>query len=157
QSRLDEKIGLDFLALPGTNGSRWFEGGWPQFNIANFSTIGAPNNIQPNLLNDPQYQYVANGAWTHGTHNIRFGTDIYKQDLNQTQPEFFGAFFGASGGFGFAAGETSLRAGPRTTEYNSFASFLLGVTDTLGKNYLVPDAFTLRTWQYSLYLRDQWQ
>ncbi len=157
QPRLDEQIGRTFLGLPGTNGSRWFEGGWPQFNISNFSVLGAPNNFQPNLLNDPQYQYVANANWTKGRHNIRFGTDIYEQQLNQTQPEFFGAFYGASGGFGFAPGETSLRNGPRTSEYNSFASFLLGATDNLGKIQLIPDSFALRTRQYSVYLRDQWQ
>jgi len=139
QPGLDRNVGLDVLGLPGTNGTRWFEGGWPQFTIASFASIGAPNNIQPNLLNDPQYQIVANAAWTHGSHSIRFGTDIYKQDLNQLQAEFFGAFFGAQGGFGFAAGQTSA-AGARTSEYNSFASFLLGATNTLGRNYLVPEA-----------------
>jgi hypothetical protein len=157
QPRLDEQVGRNFLGLPGTNGSRWFEGGWPQLNIANFSILGAPNAFQPNLLNDPQYQYVANANWTKGSHNLRFGTDIYEQQLNQTQPEFFGAFFGASGGFSFAPGETSLRGGPATSEYNSFASFLLGATDTLGKIQLIPDSFSLKTRLYSFYARDQWQ
>ena len=159
QPRLDEKVGLDFLGLPGTNGSRWFEGGWPQITIANFASIGAPNNFQPNLLDDPQYQIVANVSWTRGSHNIRFGTDIYKQDLNQLQAEFYGAYFGAQGGFGFAAGQSSA-PGARTSEYNSFASFLLGATSMLGRNYLVPEAsdgYTLRSWQYSAYVQDQWQ
>jgi hypothetical protein len=157
QPRLDEKVGQDILGLPGTNGSRWFEGGWPQFNIANFTLFGAPNAFQPNILNDPQFQYVANANWTKGSHNLRFGTDIYFQNLNQTQPEFFGAFFGAAGGFSFAAGQTSLRNGPPTSEYNSFASFLLGVTNTLGRIYQVPDMFTTRTSLSSAYIRDQWQ
>ncbi|HET9217835.1 MAG TPA: carboxypeptidase-like regulatory domain-containing protein, partial [Terriglobia bacterium] len=73
QPRLDENIGKDFLNLPGTNGTRWFEGGWPQFNIANFTLFGAPNGFQPNILNDPQYQYVVNANWTRGGHNVRFG------------------------------------------------------------------------------------
>lgn len=157
QPRLDEKVGQDFLGLPGTNGPRWFEGGWPQFNIANFTLMGAPNAFQPNILNDPQYQFVANANWTKGNHNVRFGTDLYRQSLNQTQPEFFGAFFGASGGFSFAPGQTSLRNGPATSEYNSFASFLLGATNTLGRIYQVPDMFTTRTGLYSAYVRDQWQ
>jgi hypothetical protein len=157
QPRLDEKVGQDILGLPGTNGPRWFEGGWPQFNIANFTLVGAPNAFQPNILNDPQFQYVANANWTKGTHNIRFGTDLYRQNLNQTQPEFFGAFFGAAGGFSFAPGQTSLRNGPATSEYNSFASFLLGATNTLGRIYQVPDMFTTRTGLYSAYVRDQWQ
>ncbi len=157
QPRLDEKIGQTFLGLPGTNGDRWFEGGWPQFNIANFSVLGAPNGFQPNILNDPQYQYVANANWSRGSHNIRFGIDFYRQYLNHTQPEFFGAFFGAAGGFSFAAGQTSLRGGPPTSEYNAFASFLLGATNTLGRIYQVPDTYTTRTGLYSSYARDQWQ
>ena len=159
QPGLDTNVGLDVLKLPGTNGTRWFEGGWPQFSIASFASLGAPNNFQPNLLNDPQYQGVANAAWTRGSHNIKFGTDIYKQDLNQLQAEFFGAYFGAQGGFGFAATESSA-VGAKTSEYNSFASFLLGATDTLGRNYLSPEAsngYTLRSWQYSAYVQDQWQ
>jgi hypothetical protein len=90
-------------------------------------------------------------------HDIRFGTDLYWQNLNQTQPEFFGSFFGASGGFSFAAGQTQLRGGPSTSEYNAFASFLLGTTDTLGRIYQVPDSFTTRTGLYSGYVRDRWQ
>jgi hypothetical protein len=143
--------------LPGTNGPRWFEGGSHQFNIPNFTLMGAPNAFQPNIWNDPQYQFVANANWTKGNHNVRFGTDLYRQSLNQTQPEFFGAFFGASGGFSFAPGQTSLRNGLATSEYNSFASFLLGVTNTLGRIYQVSDMFTTRTGLYSAYIRDQWQ
>ncbi len=157
QPRLNENVGRDLLGLPGTNGTRWFEGGWPQFNIANFSVFGAPNAFQPNILDDPQFQYVVNGNWTKGSHSVRFGIDLYNQHLNHTQPEFSGSFFGASGGFSFAAAQTSLRGGPPTSEYNAFASFLLGATNTLGRIYQVPDQYTTRTGLYSAYARDQWQ
>jgi hypothetical protein len=40
QPRLDEKLGLDFLGIPGTNGSRAIEGGWPRFQISSFATLG---------------------------------------------------------------------------------------------------------------------
>ena len=163
QPRLDEKVGLDVLRLPGTNGPRFFEGGMPQFQVAGFSNFGHPNNFMPYINRDPQFQYVANANWSRGKHQIRFGTDFYQQQLNQTQPEFVGAPWGASGGFGFANGQTSFRASPggpaapNASEYNAWASFMLGRTNSLGRLLMVPDEFTTRTNLYSAFLRDQWQ
>jgi hypothetical protein len=157
--RLDENIGLDFLGIPGTNGTRFFEGGWPRFQIDNFEPIGVPNAFMPFLQNDPQFQYVANANWTKGSHSIRFGIDFYKQDINQTQPEFPGANHGAQGGFRFGQGQTRLGGGSPSlaNEFNSWGSFLLGATSNAGKIHMVPDEFTTRTWLYSTYVRDQWQ
>ena len=45
----------------------------------------------PYYRHDPQYQYVVNFNWIRGRHNIRFGADIYRQGLNQTQAEWIGA------------------------------------------------------------------
>lgn len=163
QPRLDEKVGLDVFKLPGTNGPRFFEGGMPQFQVAGFSNFGHPNNFMPYINRDPQFQYVANANWNRGKHQIRFGTDFYQQQLNQTQPEFVGAPWGAAGGFGFANGQTSFRASPggaaapNASEYNAWGSFLLGHTNALGRLLMVPDSFTTRTNLYSAFLRDQWQ
>ena len=161
QPNLNQDIGLDVLKLPGTNGTRWFEGGWPQISIANFASLGAPNNFQPNLLNDPEYEEVVNMGWIRGSHSVRFGGSFFKQNLNELQAQPFsgGGSYGAQGGFGFAVGETSA-PGAKTSEYNSFASFLLGAVDNLGTSYLAPDAsngYTLRSWQTGLYVQDQWQ
>jgi hypothetical protein len=135
----------------------------PQFQVSGFTNFGHPNNFMPYINRDPQFQYVANANWNKGRHQIRFGADFYQQQLNQTQPEFVGAPWGASGGFGFAAGQTSFRArpgqpaAPNTSEYNAWGSFLLGHTNNLGRLLMVPDAFTTRTALYSAYIRDQWQ
>lgn len=162
QTRLEENVGLETLRLPGTNGTRFFEGGFPQFQIAGFTNFGQPNNFMPYLNRDPQFQYVANANWMKGRHQIRFGADFYQQQLNQTQPEFVGAPWGASGGFNFNNGQTSFRArpgqvAPNTSQFNAFGSFLLGHTNSLGKLLMVPEVFTTRTSLYSAYIRDQWQ
>ena len=39
QSGLDQKLGLD-LGIPGVNGARRFEGGWPTFAVTNYTNIG---------------------------------------------------------------------------------------------------------------------
>ena len=38
--RLDENLGLDFLGIPGTNGPDRLYGGWPHFDITNYSASG---------------------------------------------------------------------------------------------------------------------
>ncbi|MDZ7640035.1 MAG: carboxypeptidase regulatory-like domain-containing protein [Bryobacterales bacterium] len=157
QPRLDENVGLDVLGLPGTNGTRRTEGGWPQVQIASFSGIGITNSFMPYFRRDPQYQYVTNFNWTKGSHSIRFGFDFYDQRLNHAQPEFIGgSSFAPSGGFNFNQGNTSSE-GARTNEYNSFASLLTGNVFARGKNVLVPDSFQTQTFMSSLYFKDQWQ
>lgn len=159
QDGLDKNIGLDVLQIPGTNGPYWFEGGWPQFTISNFASIGAPNTFEPDILSDPEYEWVFNAGWTHGAHSMRFGVDISRQDLNELQVQPFGGGgqFGAQGGFSFAVGQTTI-PGAKTSEYNAFASFLLGAANTLGTSVLnPPNEYALRSWQDAAYAQDQWQ
>ena len=111
----------------------------------------------PYFRRDPQYQYVANFNWTKSAHNIRFGFDLYRQHLNQQQAEFVGgAYHGAQGGFTFTGGPTALRGGAAANQFNSYAAFLLGLPNRIGKINLVPDEYNERVWLYSLYARDSW-
>ena len=157
QPRLDEKLGLDFLGIPGTNGPRRFEGGWPRFTITDFANMGVQDNFMPYYRTDPQWVYVANANWTKGKHNIRFGMDWAHQQMNHTQPEFPGAEHGAQGGFTFGGGPTQIQGGPGGNRYNNVATFLLGYHTVAGRILQVPDVYTTRVWQYSYYIRDQWQ
>lgn len=156
QSRLDENVGLDFLGIPGTNGPRRFEGGVPRISISNYTNAGIDNAFQPYYRNDPQFHYMANGNWTKGSHNVRFGFDYAQQSMNHTQPEFPGASHGAQGGFTFAGGPTQLRNGPTSNQFNSIGTLLLGLPTNIGKILQVPDIYTTRTSQHSLFIRDQW-
>lgn len=157
QPNLDQNIGRDVLGIPGTNGTRRFEGGWPRFTIGGFTTLGVPDAFMPYERNDPQYQYVANVNWTKGSHQIRFGMDFYQQSMNHMQPEFAGAFHGAQGGFNFAAGPTQIRGGPTGTPFHSFGAFLLGEANNYGRLLQVPDVYSTRQWFYSGYAQDTWQ
>ena len=157
QPRLDKNYGRDVLGIPGTNGTRRFEGGLPTFDISSFSAFGSVDGFMPYYRHDPQFQYVANANWTKGTHNVRFGIDFANMNLNHTQPEFTGSNFGAAGGFGFSGGPTQISGGPSSNEYNSLGTFLLGLPTRYGRILQVPDQYTTRTGMYSAYLRDQWQ
>ena len=157
QGRLDENLGLTLLKIPGTNGTRRFEGGWPTFSVDNYTNIGTNDNFMPYYRRDPQYQYVSNFNWTKRSHNVRFGFDIYRQHLNQNQAEFVGGTtFGAQGGFTFGGGPTQVRGGPSANQFNSYAGFLLGLPTLYGKTYQAPDEYNLRAVLFSMYIRDRW-
>jgi hypothetical protein len=161
QPGLGKNIGLDVLGIPGTNGTRAFESGWPEFDFNGFDTVGVPYNFMPYYRRDPQYQYVVNFSWIKNRHNIRYGMDIYRQGLNQTQVET--AAYGAQGGFNFGRDVTALcqdppacTSGTNTNRANAFASFLLGLPDGGGRSFQVPNEFKIRMMLYSAYIRDRW-
>jgi hypothetical protein len=158
EAGMGKNMGLEVLGIPGTNGKRAFESGWPRFSITNYATLGAAvNSSRPFYNRDPRYQYVANANWTRGTHNVRFGIDESRQHINHTQAEFVGALHGPSGGFTFQGGPTQIRNGPASNQFNTFATFLMGLPTGIGRTLQVPDEYAVRAWQHSMYVRDQWQ
>jgi hypothetical protein len=157
QPRLEENLGRDFLGLPGTNGSRRFEGGWPGFGISNHTAFGMAQNYMPYFRSDPQWQWIVNGNLTRGAHNLRFGMELGWQHLNHIQPEFYGGAGPASGRFNFAGGPTGLNGGPAPNQWNAYSTFLLGLPTQVAKLYQWPDQYNTRTSMQSLYFRDQWQ
>jgi hypothetical protein len=155
---LGKNIGRDVFGIPGTNGTRYFESGYPRFSVSNYAVMGAQgNSSRPFYNRDPRFQFVGNASWTKGTHNIRFGFDSSKQQLNHTQAEFAGALHGPSGGFTFAGGPTTLLGGPASNQFNTWSAFLLGVPTGIGRILQVPEEYTVRASMHSLYFRDQWQ
>ncbi|MFB3920612.1 MAG: TonB-dependent receptor domain-containing protein [Terriglobia bacterium] len=171
QPGLGTNIGSDVLGIPGTNGTRAFESGWPQFDINagdDFATMGIVNNFMPYYRHDPQSQYVANFNWIRGKHNIRFGTDFYRMGLNHTQAEFLaGGAYGAQGGFNFDRGFTencitwdavnnNCAEVTDSSRANSFATFLLGLPSTASRTFQVPDVMRVRAHLISAYVRDRW-
>jgi hypothetical protein len=107
---------------------------------------------------DPQYQYVVNAGWTKGAHNIRFGYDLHRMDINHYEI--------TAQNFQFTGGATGLNGGPAPNLYNSYADFLLGLPASLQTSEDNPPSnggadaarpATLRTWEMGLYVRDQWQ
>jgi hypothetical protein len=156
-SDFNQNKGLDWLGIPGTNGPNPWEGGTPFIDLDGYSDIGTTEDYMPYYRNDDQYQMVANLTWLKGRHNIRFGSDLYFTALNHIQPEILDDSFGARGGFNFNGGPTQRRGGPSGTNFNSFAAFLLGLPAEAGRLRLNVAPYTTRSWQYSFYVRDQWQ
>jgi hypothetical protein len=169
QPGLGTNIGTDVLGIPGTNGTRPFESGWPTFDFEDgddFASVGVNENFMPYYRHDPQSQYVANFNWLKNKHNIRFGADLYHMALKQTQAEFLTSGFGAQGGFGFDRGITErcevvdsagqCQDASGGSRYNSFAAFLIGQASRAGRTLQAPDEYQVRAKLYSLYIRDRW-
>jgi len=167
QPGLGRNVGTDVLGIPGTNGPRAFESGWPSFVFEDFATVGVNENFMPYYRHDPQSQYVVNFNWMKKQHNIRFGGDIYRMGLNQAQAEFLTGGFGAQGGFAFDRGITlrceavnpatgNCQQTSRSSRYNSVAAFLIGQASRAGRTLQVPDEYHVRAWLYSAYARDRW-
>jgi carboxypeptidase family protein/TonB-dependent receptor-like protein len=144
------------IPIPGMNGSRPFEGGIGRFSVGGYETYGQTENYMPYYRSDDQFQYVVNANWLLGRHNIRFGTDVYLQQLNHTQPETTGTSYGARGGFTFGNGPTRIPS-VNGTQFHSWAAFLLGLPTELGRLSENVAPYTTRNKAFSVYVRDQWQ
>ena len=151
---INKNYGLDVLKIPGTNGTDPLQGGYPRFTFNTFSSLGNPNVSNPFLFRDPQYVTSENVSWTRGSHAMRFGFEYSKYDINHFQPQ---ASNGPRGGFNFTGGLTSLNGGPATTQYNSWADFLLGLPFSMGKDVQYENPATVRMPSFGFYARDNWQ
>ncbi|MCP5113785.1 MAG: TonB-dependent receptor, partial [bacterium] len=158
---LDQKIGLDLLGIPGTNGdgvpgeAGSFYGGMPRMRFdAGFGNLGY-QATSPFLGHDYQHQIAVNGNWTKGNHDVRFGSDVFIIQINQQVANFPGGDAPA-GGFRFRSNTTS-RTGTKTSDFNAIASFMLGLPREAARNFLTGSSLQTRSRQYSLYIRDRWQ
>jgi Carboxypeptidase regulatory-like domain/TonB dependent receptor len=151
---IDQNYGLETLGIPGTNGPERFQGGYPRFTISGLSSIGNPNVSNPFLFRDNQYVAAGNLSWMRGAHNLRFGGEYSYYTINHFQPQ---TAFGPRGGFNFSGGLTSLRGGSAPTLYNSWADFLLGLPQSMGKDLQFNNPATVRMPGWGIYARDQWQ
>jgi hypothetical protein len=151
---IDKNYGLDTLKIPGANGGNRLQAGYPRFTFSQFSSIGNPNVSNPFLFRDNQYVTNWNLGWMKGAHSIRFGFEYSKYAINHFQPQ---ASNGPRGGFNFGGGLTSLRGGPATQGFNSYADFMLGLPTSMGKDVQYLNPATVRMPSYGFYIRDSWQ
>jgi hypothetical protein len=142
------------LGIPGTNGADIRQSGFPIFNITGFSSFGQTANYIPFFRNDQTWTNSHNLSWTHGAHELRFGFDMIRFQLNQWQPE--AGSFGPRGYFTFDGAITALNGGKSPNQYNAYAAFLLGLDQSVGKT-LQNQYLRGREWQFGWYGRDRWQ
>ena len=150
--------GTDVFGIPGTNGDGLSGGdprtsGLPQFAIDGYEPIGGPDGWTPLYRHDRSYNLSTNLTWVASKHEMRFGVDVVKLELNHWQPELGN---GPRGYLEFNGGATSLAPSGSPDQFNAYADFLLGLTQNVAKAVQY-ETMTGREWQYGLYVRDRWQ
>ncbi|MGD0358646.1 MAG: TonB-dependent receptor [Terracidiphilus sp.] len=167
----DGQYGLSTLKIPGTNGAGNSTGlsdqgywGIPAFQFTTFTNLGNPNTGNPFIFRDNQFVAAGNLTWIKGHHEFRTGAEWDHVGLNHFQPQG-GSFQTARGSFRMTGTATSLIGTnglgntdvPMTTQYNSYADFLLGLPDETGHAIQTTDPNSIRWTQFAAYARDMWQ
>jgi len=150
--------GSDVFGIPGTNGAGGGNGdirysGMPTIAISGYDSYGGVAGWAPAFRNDRSYNFSTNVTYTLTNHELKFGADVVKMELNHWQPELG---YSPRGYFGFYGGATALGPNGSPDQYNSYAEFLLGQADTVSKT-IQYETMTGREWQYAFYVRDRWQ
>ena len=143
----------DTLGIPGLNGSDIRDSGFPNINFNTYTGFGVPNWM-PLFRTDETYTTSHKVTITKGAHELRFGFDLVRHHLNHWQPELSAG--GPRGYFDFGGGITTLNGGAAATQFNSYAQFLLGLSDNTqkGEQYIL---MTGREWQIGAFAQDRWQ
>ena len=89
---IDKNIGLDVWKIPGTNGGVKYAnddryGGAPAVTGFGFSDIGALDTWTPVWRHERAYTYQSNFSKVFSAHEVRFGFDVRRLELNHWQPE----------------------------------------------------------------------
>ncbi len=150
-----KNLGSEFLGIPGTNGPDVRASGLPIFTIAGYENFGNPYPWMPKYVDDNSITVAVNAGWVKSAHDIRFGVDLTRARLNHWHPEVGGN--GPRGRFAFTGGITALNGGPAPSQFHSYAAYLLGLPQQVGKSVQVVDPSDPFERQYGLYFRDRWQ
>jgi hypothetical protein len=163
---INKNYGLDVLNIPGTNGPNLLQGGYPAFLFAAstgagsaaalgaFTNLGNQNNSNPFLFKDNEFMGGVNAGWIKGSHSVRFGFEMLHFAINHFQPQ---VTYGPRGGFTFNGGLSALNGGTAPNIYNSWADFMLGFAQAMGKDTEYINPATVRENSFGFYIRDQWQ
>jgi len=141
------------LGIPNSNLGDVWTSGLPEVFVNGYDTpmIGV-NGCLPWRRAVTNFDAVNNWNKVKGTHVIKWGFDYRRErrDLLQTST------FSPRGRFTFAAGPTALNGGPSNSFANSFASFLLDLPNSVGRDLAVFFP-TQRDSVYNAYIQDKWQ
>ncbi|MCG6928472.1 MAG: TonB-dependent receptor [Acidobacteria bacterium] len=154
------QYGSDIFGIPGTNAdspgrSDEFAirySGLPSIGVSNYTSWGGVDGWTPAFRNDRSYNFSINSSWIKNNHDLRFGFDVVKLELNHWQPELGNP----RGSINFGGGVTTQGGVGSPDQFNSYAQFLLGYISDANKS-IQAELNTGREWQLGLYVRDRWQ
>ncbi len=151
-----KNVGLDVFGIPGTNGGRQFAqdmrySGVPSISGFGFTGWGLEDTWLPLFRKERAYTYATNMSKIHGSHEIRWGFEPRRLEMNHWQPETANP----RGAISFGSGPTII-PGVVGREPNAYATALLGLVTSYSKSIQFFEMKT-REWQLAWYVRDRWQ
>jgi hypothetical protein len=160
-------VGTDRYGIPGTNGDNIRASGIPYFdtvegagglegssNVAHDYDFGTTPNWMPLFRTEQSFTFSSALTKVMTQHELRFGVDVVKHELNHFQAEF-GSVGGVRGRFSFR-NELTGTPGYVSPGWNSFAGFMLGLQSIQAKDVQEIE-MSGREWQMAAYVRDRWQ
>ena len=143
----------DALGVPGVNTGDPFNSGLINVSVANFSSpLTGYGASYPWIRAETAVNFVNSWTKTFSRHTVKWGFDLrrIRDDLLQTQ------VYGPRGAISYGVNQTSLAGQGNGNFGNSFASFLLDLPSSSGRDLhaVFP---THRIWQFFAYVQDKWQ
>jgi hypothetical protein len=145
-------VGTDRYGIPGTNGGSITASGVPYFEAG--YNFGTTPNWMPLFRTEQSFTFTTALTKVLPRHELRFGIDVVKHELNHIQAEF-GAAGGVRGRLAFGSDLTAA-PGYIPLQWNAFGGFLMGLQDFHSKDVQEIE-MTAREWQVAAYIRDRWQ
>jgi hypothetical protein len=153
----DKNVGLDVWGIPGTNGGIKFKddiphyGGLPNITGFGFSQWGESSTWVPCERHERTYEFRTNFSKIHGAHELRWGFEPRRLEMNHWQPETANP----RGLITFGGAPTTILNQTNTTAQNSYAAALLGLVSSYTKSvqYLL---MKTREWQLAWFVGDRW-
>jgi hypothetical protein len=142
--------GLNF-GIPGTNGPSERYSGIPYIGAG--YEFGTTPNWMPLFRTEQSFTFTSALTKVLPKHELRFGIDVVKHELNHYQAEFGGAG-GVRGNLTFQ-NDVTATPGYIPLLWNQFGAFLLGLQDFHSKDVQELE-MTGREWQMAAYIRDRW-
>lgn len=117
-----------------------------------FASITGLSDGQHSFNRNQTNSFVANMSWTHHEHNILFGGDLRRLQMNYfSQQDPRGTFT-----FTGAATQAVVNGVPVSTTGADLADFLLGIPDASSIAFGNPDKY-LRAFAYDFFISDDWR
>lgn len=147
----DVSTQVGILGPDGALNSNPLNYGLPNFVFNNFSGI---NQQQPNFRLAQTFALSESSSWRHGKHNVRFGGDVHRVELNLIGgTNSTGSFYFT----GYATQEPGTTNGNQVaTSGSSFADFLLGIPQETTIQSPDQKAY-MRQNTWDLFAQDDWR
>lgn len=139
----------DTLGIPGTNlGPMPEGGGLPNFTFNTYSSLGYSYPYM--LYKDGNFVYAGSATLSHGRNTLKFGMLVENQVMDHIENT------PTSIGFGGNATTPNI-SGAFSTQFNSFADFLMGLPSSWANSVLPYGSLKIHAWEWSAYITNSQQ